>query len=140
MNAIECDLGASVRFPVKIAPRDVTSIMYLSKRILKVGRSVKEGLYRIQILCRRHPFRSYPAGLTIADPPGKDIIIHPIIVFTLFVSFTNSPDIRSMMEQIKSINYCQRFWIIDLFLLPLRQSVVVSFWPCPIRFRACTFH
>ena len=29
----------------------------------------KEGLYRIQILCRRHPFWSYPAGLTIADPP-----------------------------------------------------------------------
>ena len=26
----------------------------------------KEGLYRIQILCRRHPFRPYPAGLTIA--------------------------------------------------------------------------
>ena len=31
---------------------------------------IKEGLYRIQILCRRHPFWSYPAGLTIADPPG----------------------------------------------------------------------
>ena len=28
---------------------------------------IKEGLYRIQILCRRHPFWSYPAGLTIAD-------------------------------------------------------------------------
>ena len=32
--------------------------------------SIKEGLYRIQILCRRHPFWSYPAGLTIADLPG----------------------------------------------------------------------
>ena len=32
--------------------------------------SFKEGLYRIQILCRRHPFWSYPAGLTIADPIG----------------------------------------------------------------------
>ena len=31
---------------------------------------VKERLYRIQILCRRHPFWSYPAGLTIAEPPG----------------------------------------------------------------------
>ena len=31
----------------------------------------KEALYRIQILCRRHPFWSYPAGLTIADPPRK---------------------------------------------------------------------
>ena len=30
---------------------------------------LKEGLYRIQILCRRHPFWSYHAGLTIADPP-----------------------------------------------------------------------
>ena len=28
---------------------------------------LKEGLYRIQILCRRHPFWSYPAGLTIAE-------------------------------------------------------------------------
>ena len=31
---------------------------------------LKEGLYIIQILCRRHPFWSNPAGLTIADPPG----------------------------------------------------------------------
>ena len=33
-------------------------------------KNIKEGLYRIQILCRRHPFWSYPAGLTIADPSG----------------------------------------------------------------------
>ena len=26
---------------------------------------IKDGLYIIQILCRRHPFGSYPAGLTI---------------------------------------------------------------------------
>ena len=32
--------------------------------------SVKGALYRIQILCRRYTFWSYPAGLTIADPPG----------------------------------------------------------------------
>ena len=31
----------------------------------------KVALYRIQILCRRYTFWSYPAGLTIADPPGK---------------------------------------------------------------------
>ena len=31
----------------------------------------KGALYRIQILCRRYTFWSYPAGLTIADPPGK---------------------------------------------------------------------
>ena len=30
---------------------------------------VKEGLYRIKLLCRRHPYWSYPAGLTIADLP-----------------------------------------------------------------------
>ena len=30
----------------------------------------KVALYRIQILCRRYTFWSYPAGLTIADPPG----------------------------------------------------------------------
>ena len=32
--------------------------------------SLKEGLYRIQILCRCHPFLSYPAGLTIAELSG----------------------------------------------------------------------
>ena len=31
---------------------------------------IKGALYRIQILCRRYTFWSYPAGLTIADPPG----------------------------------------------------------------------
>ena len=30
----------------------------------------KGALYIIQILCRRYTFWSYPAGLTIADPPG----------------------------------------------------------------------
>ena len=30
----------------------------------------KGALYRIQILCRRYTFWSYPAGLTIADLPG----------------------------------------------------------------------
>ena len=38
--------------------------------VVGYGRTIKEGLYRIQILCRRHPLWSYPAGLTIADPPG----------------------------------------------------------------------
>ena len=33
--------------------------------------SLKEGLYIIQILCRRHPFWSYPTALTIADPQGE---------------------------------------------------------------------
>ena len=32
--------------------------------------SLKGALYRIQILCRRYTFWSYPAGLTIAEPPG----------------------------------------------------------------------
>ena len=31
---------------------------------------LKGALYRIQIICRRYTFWSYPAGLTIADPPG----------------------------------------------------------------------
>ena len=31
---------------------------------------LKGALYRIHILCRRYTFWSYPAGLTIADPPG----------------------------------------------------------------------
>ena len=33
--------------------------------------AIKGALYIIQILCRRYTFWSYPAGLTIADPPGK---------------------------------------------------------------------
>ena len=37
---------------------------------LQILSLIKEGLYRIQILCRRHPFWPYPAGLTIANPPG----------------------------------------------------------------------
>ena len=32
--------------------------------------NIKGALYRIEILCRRYTFWSYPAGLTIADPPG----------------------------------------------------------------------
>ena len=31
------------------------------------SKALKEGLYRIQILCRHHPFWSYPAGLPIAE-------------------------------------------------------------------------
>ena len=30
----------------------------------------KGALYIIQILCQRYTFWYYPAGLTIADPPG----------------------------------------------------------------------
>ena len=33
--------------------------------------AIKGALYIIQILCRRYTFWSYPAGLTIADTPGK---------------------------------------------------------------------
>ena len=40
------------------------------RTILQEEQSVVVSLYRIQILCRRHPCWSYPAGLTIADPPG----------------------------------------------------------------------
>ena len=32
---------------------------------------IKGALYRIQILCRRYTFWSYPAEITIADTPGK---------------------------------------------------------------------
>ena len=35
-----------------------------------VGKIVKGALYRIQILCRRYTFWSYPHRVTIADPPG----------------------------------------------------------------------
>ena len=35
-----------------------------------VHHGIKGALYRIKILCRRYTFWSYPAGLTIADPPG----------------------------------------------------------------------
>ena len=45
-------------------------IMSVFFRLMVSPKPFKEGLYRIQILCRRHPFWSYLAGLTIADPPG----------------------------------------------------------------------
>ena len=47
-----------------------TSTPHKSGNKMKEGKKIKEGLCRIQILCRRHPFWSYPAGLTITDPPG----------------------------------------------------------------------
>ena len=37
---------------------------------------IKGALYRIQIVCRRYTFWSYPAGLTIADPPGKQKLMY----------------------------------------------------------------
>ena len=36
----------------------------------KLTGKIKGALYRIKILCRRYTFWSYPAELTIADPPG----------------------------------------------------------------------
>ena len=38
--------------------------------LLALISKLKGALYRIQILCRRYTFWSYPAELTIADPPG----------------------------------------------------------------------
>ena len=35
-----------------------------------IGDRIKGALYIIQILCRRYTFWSYPAGLTMAEPPG----------------------------------------------------------------------
>ena len=55
----------SVRRPWGFNSRGDPRERLVGKRI-----AIKEGLYRIQILCRRHPFWSYPAGLTIADLPG----------------------------------------------------------------------
>ena len=47
------------------------SIMYADDTNLSASlQSIKGELYRIQILCRRYTFWSYPARLTIADPPG----------------------------------------------------------------------
>ena len=46
------------------------TIVNLVLTIIRIQLVVKGALYRIQILCRRYTFWSYPAGLTIADPPG----------------------------------------------------------------------
>ena len=40
---------------------------------MKLKGKVNVALYRIQILCRRYTFWSYPAGLTIDDPPGYEM-------------------------------------------------------------------
>ena len=52
-------------------------LTFFSMRVVNAWNSLpvnavsdKGALYRIQILCRRYTFWSYPAGLTIADPPG----------------------------------------------------------------------
>ena len=55
--------------------RPVSILPQFSKILEKVFHNrwmsfIKGALYRIQILCRRYTFWSYPAGLTIADPPG----------------------------------------------------------------------
>ena len=47
------------------------SNVYKKNEIIKYAdmeAPIKGALYRIQILCRRYTFWSYPAGLTIADP------------------------------------------------------------------------
>ena len=61
-------LGVSLR-----ARWDTTLVIIITvKTYVGVLQSpVKGALYRIQILCRRYTFWSYPAGLTIADTPGK---------------------------------------------------------------------
>ena len=44
---------------------------------------IKGALYRIQILCRRYTFWSYPAGLTIADTPASFLFgVHAWLVMT----------------------------------------------------------
>ena len=54
-------------FPVALS----ASVTWQSARVYFIRCSMtmklKRGLYRFQILCRRHPFWSYPAGLTIAE-------------------------------------------------------------------------
>ena len=59
--------------------------------------TLKEGLYRIQILCRRHPFWSYPAGLTKAEvspsvcTPLSPILFTPQqILYSPALMFSNS--------------------------------------------------
>ena len=54
---------------------DKTEVMWAGKQREEInirleGKYIKGALYRIQILCRRYTFWSYPVGLTIADPPG----------------------------------------------------------------------
>ena len=45
-------------------------IVKVQHSLPKIRIGLKGALYRIQILRRRYTFWSYPAGLTIADPPG----------------------------------------------------------------------
>ena len=50
----------------------------------------KGALYRIQILCRRYTFWSYPAGLTIADPPDNKRLSIAESIHTTFTPLSPS--------------------------------------------------
>ena len=45
-------------------------IIFVNYIMIRRKQSIKGALYRIQIICQRYTFWSYPARLTIADPPG----------------------------------------------------------------------
>ena len=57
--------------PVSMRSWKKSSRFTPSKLCIILNTSIKGALYRIQILCRRYTLWSYPAGLTIADAPGK---------------------------------------------------------------------
>ena len=55
---------------LKIINADIPKVTATKFLGIIIDDRLKGALYRIQILCRRYTFWSYPAGLTIADPPG----------------------------------------------------------------------
>ena len=55
------------------------SLRYFIGILIMYQVDFKGALYIIQILCRRYTFWSYPAGLTIADPPGRVFFFGPEI-------------------------------------------------------------
>ena len=72
----------------------------------------KGALYRIQILCRRYTFWSYPAGLTIAG--DSLVFIFPLAPMLTFTSAVGKLNVRvlwhhRMLLQVISQSYCQVF-------------------------------
>ena len=98
---------------------------------------LKKGLYRIQILCRRYPFWSYPA-VTIADPPGKQKLNyrrvyahHYCRVYSQHTKFYtgpllnihHAPTLTFAFQTSVLKDYCR------LFFLPMRSSQLASALP-----------
>ena len=74
----------------KRAARFVLGRYHNTSSVTDMLQQLKGALYRIQILCRRYTFWSYPAGLTIADPPDNKRLSIAESIHTTFTPLSPS--------------------------------------------------